>query len=68
MLSAVVAIIRPVVECDGMQIDCGRTFLREIVFGDAEEPQHRNALTLSIRTEVALANIMCGSRVEPGSG
>ena len=42
-LDAVMAIIRPVVECNRKQIDNGRTYLREIVFGDPEEPHHRDA-------------------------
>ncbi len=43
-LDAVMAIIRPVVECNRIQIDNGRTYLRELVFGDPEEPHHRDAL------------------------
>ena len=38
------AVVRPVVECNRVQIDYGRTYLREIVFGDPGEPQHRAAL------------------------
>ena len=41
VLDAVMAIIRPVVECNRKQVDNGRTYLREIVFGDPEEPHHR---------------------------
>src|SRR3954466_6302958 len=37
VLEAVMAIIRPVVECNRMQIDNGRSYLREMVFGDPEE-------------------------------
>ena len=38
------AIIRPVVECNRTQIDNGRTYLREIVFGD---PKSRTTATRS---------------------
>src|SRR5688572_11175374 len=48
-LDAVMAIVRPVVECNRAQIDNGRTYLREIVFGDLDEPHHREALALTIR-------------------
>ena len=54
-LDAVMAIIRPVVECNRIQIDNGRTYLREIVFGDPEEPYHRDALALTVQTEEAIA-------------
>jgi AcrR family transcriptional regulator len=43
VLDAVMAIVRPVVECNRKQIDNGPTYLREIVFGDPEEP-HRDHL------------------------
>ena len=52
------AIIRPVVECNRIQIDNGRTYLREIVFGDPEEPHHRDALDLTIQTEEAIAAVL----------
>src|SRR5688572_9423664 len=40
VLDAVMAIVRPIVECNRTQIDNGRTYLREMVFGDPEEPHH----------------------------
>ena len=43
VFEAVMAIVRPVVECNRKQIHNGRTYLREIVFGDPEEPHHRDA-------------------------
>ncbi|MDQ7876764.1 TetR/AcrR family transcriptional regulator [Microbacterium sp. QXD-8] len=57
-LEAVVAIIRPVVKCNRVQIDNGRTYLREIVFGDPEEPHHREALALTVQTEEAVASVL----------
>ena len=57
-LDAVMAIIRPVVECNRIQIDNGRTYLRELVFGDPEEPHHRDALALTIQTEEALSAVL----------
>ncbi|MFC9833646.1 TetR/AcrR family transcriptional regulator [Rhodococcus sp. NPDC127530] len=58
VLEAVIAIVRPVVECNRTQIDNGRTYLREIVFGDPEEPHHRDALVLTVQTEEAIAAVL----------
>lgn len=58
VLDAVMAIVRPVVECNRKQIDNGRTYLREIVFGDPEEPHHRDALVLTVQTEKAIADVL----------
>jgi TetR/AcrR family transcriptional regulator len=55
---AVMAIVRPVVECNRKQIDNGRTYLREVVFGDPEEPHHRDALALTVQTEEAIAGVL----------
>ncbi|RXZ48643.1 TetR family transcriptional regulator [Agromyces fucosus] len=58
VLDAVTAIVRPVVHCNRIQIDNGRTYLRELVFGDPEEPHHRDALTLTLQTEAAVADVL----------
>jgi len=66
-LDAVMAIVRPVVECNRTQIDNGRTYLREIVFGDPDEPYHRDALALTVQTEEAIATVLQrGQRTSPG--
>ena len=52
------AIVRPVVECNRKQVDNGRTYLREIVFGDPAEPHHRDALDLTVQTEEAIAAVL----------
>lgn len=57
-LDAVMAIVRPVVECNRTQIDNGRTYLRELVFGDPEEPHHRDALALTVETEHEVAAVL----------
>ena len=57
-LDAVMAIVRPIVECNRIQVDNGRTYLRELVFGDPEEPHHRDALALTIQTEEAIAAVL----------
>ena len=67
VLEAVMAIVRPVVECNRKQIDNGRTYLREVVFGDPEEPHHRDALALTVQTEEAIADVLRRDpRVKPG--
>ena len=58
VLDAVMAIVRPVVECNRIQIDNGRTYLREIVFGDPEEPYHREAIALTVQTEEAISEVL----------
>lgn len=55
---AVLAIVRPIVECNRTQIDNGRTYLREMAFGDPEEPRHREALTIVAQTEEAIADVL----------
>ncbi|MGW6442280.1 TetR/AcrR family transcriptional regulator [Lentzea sp. NPDC055074] len=58
VLDAVMAIVRPIVECNRTQIDNGRTYLREMVFGDPEEPQHSAALAIIVQTEEAVAAVL----------
>ncbi|KJK34742.1 TetR family transcriptional regulator [Streptomyces variegatus] len=58
VLDAVLAIVRPIVECNRIQIDNGRTYLREMVFGDPEEPRHGAALAIVVQTEEAVAAVL----------
>lgn len=57
-LDAIMSIVRPIVECNRVQIDNGRTYLREMVFGDPTEPHHNEALAIVSQTEEAIAAIM----------
>lgn len=57
-LEAVLAVIAPIVACNRARVDNGRTYLREVVFGDPEEPYHRQALQLSMQTEQAVAAVL----------
>ncbi|KQV75479.1 TetR family transcriptional regulator [Aeromicrobium sp. Root344] len=57
-LGAVMAIVQPIVECNRTQIANGRTYLREMAFGDPDEPHHGEALAISSRTEEALAEVL----------
>lgn len=58
VVEAVMAIVQPVVRCNRTQIDNGRTYLREVVFGDPQEPHHRDALNLTGQTEAAIAAVL----------
>jgi AcrR family transcriptional regulator len=57
-LGAVMAGVRPIVECNRTQIDNGRFYLREMVFGDPTEPHHSAALSIVGQTEEAIAAIL----------
>jgi AcrR family transcriptional regulator len=57
-LDAVLAIVRPIVQCNRAQIDNGRTYLREMVFGDPEEPHHGEALAIAAQTEEAITAVL----------
>jgi AcrR family transcriptional regulator len=68
VLEAVMAVIQPVVGCNRKQIDNGRTYLREMVFGDPEEPHHREALDLTVQTEEAIAAVLRrDQRIDPSA-
>jgi AcrR family transcriptional regulator len=57
-MDAIMAIVRPVVTCNRKHVANGRTYLRELVFGDPAEPHHREALALAARTQQAIADIL----------
>src|SRR5207253_9577025 len=50
-------IVRRTGEGNLKQGDNGRTYLREIVFGDPAEPHYRDALDLTVQTEEAIAAV-----------
>jgi AcrR family transcriptional regulator len=58
VLDALMAIVQPVVECNRTQVDNGRTYLREMVFGDPAEPHHSEALRIVAQTEEAIAAVL----------
>jgi AcrR family transcriptional regulator len=58
VLDAVLAIIQPIVECNRIQIDNGRTYLREMAFGDPAEPRHGEALAIVAQAEEAIAAVL----------
>jgi AcrR family transcriptional regulator len=58
VLDAVLSIVQPIVHCNRAQIENGRTYLREMVFGDPAEPHHGEALTIAGQTEEAIAAVL----------
>jgi TetR/AcrR family transcriptional regulator len=57
-LDAIMEIIGPIVVCNREQIENGRTYLRELVFGDPSEPHHAKGLELTRRVDRAMAAIL----------
>lgn len=67
-LDAVMAIVRPIVECNRTQVENGRVYLREVAFGDPAQPRHAEALAIVATTQEAIAEILGREgRVEVGS-
>lgn len=58
VLDAVMAIVQAIVACNRIQIDNGRTYLREMLFGDPDEPHHGQALAIAGQTEEVIAEIL----------
>ena len=67
VLDAVMAIVQPIVECNRIQVDNGRTYLREMVFGDPTEPRHAEALSIVAQTEEAIVTVL-GRHKQAGAG
>jgi len=57
-LEGVLALIRPVVACVREQIENGRMYLHELVFGDPAEPYRRAGLALSARLENSITRLL----------
>ena len=58
VLDAVIAIVQPIVHCNRTHRENGRTYLREMVFGDPEEPHHGEALAIAAQTEEAITAVL----------
>lgn len=57
-LDGVLALMAEVVDCNRVQVENGRTYLREMVFGDPAEPHHAEALSIVAQTQQAVAEIL----------
>jgi AcrR family transcriptional regulator len=58
IMDGVLAIVRPVVAFNRERIDNGRSYLREMLFGDANEPHHAEALRVVAVMEDAIATVL----------
>ncbi|MDR6610713.1 helix-turn-helix domain-containing protein [Leifsonia sp. 1010] len=65
-VDAVLAIADPIIHCNRAQVDNGRAYLREMVFGDPTEPHHAKALEIVAQTEQAMAETI--ARTAAGVG
>lgn len=54
----VLAVVRPVVERNRERIDNGRSYLREMLFGDAAEPHHASALAVVATMQAVIADVL----------
>lgn len=57
-VDGVLAVVAAVVDCNRAHVDNGRTYLREMVFGDPAEPHHAAALSIVAQTEDAIAGLL----------
>src|SRR5215207_3103293 len=57
-VDAVMAIVQRIVECNRIHVENGRSYLREMVFGDPAEPRHGEALAIAARTGDAIAAVL----------
>jgi AcrR family transcriptional regulator len=64
-LTAVLEIVTPVVRCNRSHVENGRTYLRELVFGDPAEVRHSEALAIVGQTEAAIADVLRRSGRRP---
>ncbi|MGF0116974.1 TetR/AcrR family transcriptional regulator [Promicromonospora sp. Marseille-Q5078] len=66
-LDGVMVLVDQIAECNRVQVDNGRTYLREMVFGDPSEPHHAEALAIVARTEEAVAGVLTGRAQVPAA-
>jgi len=57
-VDGVLALLAPVVACNRTQVDNGRTYLREMIFGDAGEPHHAEALRIVGESERSITELI----------
>jgi AcrR family transcriptional regulator len=54
--AALMALLTPIVHCNRAQVENGRTYLRELAFGQPTEPHREAALTIVAQTSEAVAS------------
>ncbi|WP_430593237.1 TetR/AcrR family transcriptional regulator [Humidisolicoccus flavus] len=63
-LDAVMAIVTEIVTCNRVHVDNGRTYLREMVFGNPAEPHHAEALRIVAETDEAIVEVLTRTGME----
>ncbi|KQP70768.1 TetR family transcriptional regulator [Microbacterium sp. Leaf288] len=58
VVDGIIAQMEPIVACNRVHVDNGRIYLREILFGDASEPHHAEALEIVEQNEQDIAGIL----------
>jgi TetR/AcrR family transcriptional regulator len=56
--AALMALLVPIVHCNRAQVENGRTYLRELVFGETMEPHREVALGIVAQTSEAIASTL----------
>ena len=56
--SALMALLGPIVHCNRAQVENGRTYLRELAFGETAEPHRDAALAIVAETSEAIVAIL----------
>ncbi|MEN9606321.1 MAG: hypothetical protein RL605_149 [Actinomycetota bacterium] len=59
VVDAVVALWKPIIDCNRVHVENGRAYLKEIVFGETSGPNRLQALSLMGETEAETANLIC---------
>ncbi|NMO02756.1 TetR/AcrR family transcriptional regulator [Gordonia sp. TBRC 11910] len=65
-VGAIMAVLRPIVECNRSQVENGRTYLQEVVFGNPQEQHHAAALRIVAQTAQILADVFQRTGVAGG--
>jgi len=58
ILEALLALWLPIIKCNRKHVENGRAYLREVLFGAGDEPNHKQALQLMLQTEAATAECL----------
>jgi AcrR family transcriptional regulator len=56
--SALMALLGPIIHCNRAQVENGRTYLRELAFGESSEPHRAAALVIVAETSEAVASTL----------
>ena len=57
-IDAILALWNPIIDCNRKHVENGRAYLREVVFGDTLESNHRAAISLMLETEHETARLI----------